>query len=454
MSALAGCDDIDVPKPESLPAVGAPAPVKSTILIPIKISSESLLKRFESVIPKTKSAEGHGSVGDTITIDYETKYKIDREQIDMKLAGNEIALATRLSGYGNVVVPNQGLIPRTSVTMDVAADIALASTIDVNPDWSVSSSSTSSLKVTKATTSILGIEVTAVDDLQQELLPEMRRMEDNATRELNALDLRAPVEKGWYDLAKPSLMDKAKSGWLTIKPKSVFFSGFHNSDAGITAVLGVDAVIEGIYGPKPKTYNPGRLPPFSPIPHTSKGFNINLPVFASYSYLRETLAKDVVGTVHELDENAQVEIKDVGFYGNGENLVLSVDLAAKFPGKLFDNTVTIYFSGKPVFDGKTERLALANFDYDVQTKSYLMKVANELFHEELRSHLASKLSWDFADKIRAAKERANNNLSHVSLKNGATLKGKVSTMKVSGVYPLAKGLQIGAVFKGEIAVEL
>ena len=226
VSALAGCDDIDVPKPESLPAVGAPAPVKSTILIPIKISSESLLKRFESVIPKTKSAEGHGSVGDTITIDYETKYKIDREQIEMKLSGNEIALATRLSGYGNVVVPSQGLIPRTSVTMDVAADIALASKIDVNPDWSISSSSTSSLKVTKATTSILGFEVTAVDDLQKELQPGMKKMEEDATKELNALDLRTPVEKGWYDLAKPSLMDKAKSGWLTINPKACFSLGF------------------------------------------------------------------------------------------------------------------------------------------------------------------------------------------------------------------------------------
>ncbi len=450
---LSGCDDIQVPKPDPLPAVKAPAPVSSTILIPVKISSASIHSRFESAIPLSSSGGEHGTIGDSVSIDYETRFKIDRGQLHLRLEGKEVALSTHLSGYGNVLVPTQGLIPRTSVTMDIAADIGVASSINVNPDWSISSATTSSLKVTKADTRILGFPVTAVDDVEQELRPKMRKLADDVTADLNALDLRAPVEKAWQQLGKPALMDKSKSGWLTIKPTGLYFSGFHNSAEGISAVIGVDAVIEGSYGPKPKTFNPGKLPPFKTISHASRGFQINLPLFASYSYLRESLYREVVGKSYDLDDDIKVVINDVGFYANGENVVLSLDIATKFPGDWFDTSGTLYFSGRPVFEGKTERLFLQDFDYDVQTKSYLAQVANELFHEELRSHIASKLSWGFSSKLRAAKERANNKLSHVPLKNGAILKGRLSTMKVSGVYPLGKGIQIGAVFKGDVSVE-
>ncbi len=450
---LTGCE-IEAPRPDPLPAAKAPKPVSSTILLPVKISSKSIQRRLESAIPTTQSGGEQRSTGGSIAIDYETKFKIDREKIDLHLSGSDISVATLLSGSGNVVVPSQGFIPRTSVTMDVAAYIGISSTIDIKPDWSVSASTTSSLKVTKANTSILGLPVTAVDDVEKALRPKMKELADNVTADLNAMDVRTPVARTWKELGKPVLIDEANSGWLTFKPGKLYFSGFNNTAAGINAVFGVDAVIEGSYGPKPADIDVGSLPPFQPISHAASGFNINLPVFASYSYLEASLKQQAVGNSYELDSGIKVEIEDVTLYGNGESIVLMLDIKAKLPGRWFDTTGRIYFSGKPVFDGEKERLYMQGFDYDLKTRSYLLQAANGLFHEDLRSHIADKLSWDLSSKLRDAKLRANKNLEHVTLNSGASLRGTLFTMRVHGVYPLAAGIQIGTVLKGDMAVEL
>jgi len=444
---------IKAPNPSPLPAAKAPAPVISTFFLTVNINSATIQDRLESAIPLVFNGEGHGKAGETITISYDTKYEINRDKINLSLGENSIAISTHLSGTGNAVAPAHALRPRISVTMDVAADIGIKSMVILKPDWFISSTTTTSLNVTKASTKILKIPVSAIDDVQEALRPKMDKLGKKVTAALDTIDVRTPVEKAWNNLAKPILVDKKKSGWLSINPSALYYSGFTNTDAGIIAVIGVDAIIDGAYGPRPKDIDIGSLPPFKTVSPVSSGFNINLPVFASYEYLREPLKKKVVGKIFDLDNGVKVGVTDVNLYSNGERIVVTLDIKAKLPGKWFNTSGRIYFSGKPIFDDATKRLFMQDFDYDLKTENYLVGAANELFHESLRSNIANKLSWDFTSRLQAAKLKANQNLSHVVLRNGAHLKGSVSSVAVNGVYPLAEGIQIGAVLKGDIAVE-
>jgi len=441
------------PMPAPMPAAKAPMPVISSFLIAVNVSKRLLDNKLETAVPLVYTGEGHGTVGETITTSYDTQYEIKREKINLTLGENTIAIATHLSGTGNAVVPARMLRPRISVTMDVEADIGIESLAKVNPNWFIESSTTTHLKVTKAATKILRIPVSAIGDVQEALDPKMDGVAKKVTAALDKIDVRTPVEKAWQKLAKPMLVDKKKGGWMSIKPIALYYSGFTPTNTGIVAVIGVDAVVSGTYGAKPKDITVGSLPTFKTVLPTASGFNINLPVFASYDYLRKPLKKEVVGKVFDLDQGVKVEVSDVNLYSNGEKIVVMLDVMAKLPNKWLDVPSKIYFSGKPVFNQKTKHLSMQDFNYDLRTENYLLEVAHELVQESLRDKIAKKLSWDFTEKLETAKIRANMNLQHKVLKNGAKLKGSVSKVAVNGVYPLAKGIQIGAVLKGDVAVE-
>ncbi|MDX8387036.1 MAG: DUF4403 family protein [Ghiorsea sp.] len=444
---------VRAPMPAPLPATKAPAPVASTFLLAVNVNHKMLYDKLEAAVPLVYSGEGHGTVGKTITTSYDTKYEINRDKIDLTFGENIIAIATYLSGTGNAVVPARMLRPRISVTMDVEADIGIESIVNVKPDWFITSTTTTHLDVTKAATKILKIPVSAIGDVQKALNPKVEDLAKKVTAALDKIDVRTPVEKAWQKLAKPILVDKKKSGWLSIKPSALYYSGFTNTNTGIRAVIGVDAIIDGAYGTKPKDIDVGNLPAFKLVVPTASGFNINLPVFASYDYLRKPLRKKVVGKVFDLDHGAKVVVSDVNLYSNGDKIVVMLDVIAKLPNKWMDVSAKLYFSGKPVFDEKTKRLSMQDFNYDLRTENYLLEVAHDLFHESLRNNIAHKLSWDFSSKLKTAKTRANKNLAKVNLKNGARLLGSVSKVGVNGVYPLANGIQIGAVLKGDVTVE-
>jgi len=265
--------------------------------------------------------------------------------------------------------------------------------------------------------------------------------------------VRTPVEKAWKNLAKPILVDKKNSGWLIIKPSALYYSGFTNTDDGIVAVIGVDAMIDGVYGQKPKDIEVGELPPFQTVSPDASGFNINLPVFASYQYLSEPLKKEMGRKVFKLGSGAQLAVKNAKLYGNGERIVVELDFLAKLPSQWLNTSGKIYFSGTPVFDAVNNRFSMQGFDYLMKTESFLVDAANTVFYESLRSKVADKLSWDLTAKLQDAKLRANQNLAKVALKHGGRLKGSVSKVGVNGVFPLVEGIQIGAVLRGNIAVE-
>jgi len=436
-----------------LPVAKAPAPVKSTFLLAVHISSQTLHDRLEAAVPLVYTGVGHGTVGETITTSYDTKYEINREKINLSLGENTIGISTLLSGTGNAVVPAHALRPRISVTMDVAADIGITSIVQVKPEWFIKATTTTHLHVSKAATQILKVPVSAIDDVQEALRPKMDKLGERVTAALEKMDVRSPVEKAWQNLAKPIMVDKKNSGWLIIKPHALYYSGFTNTATGIVAVIGVDAMIDGVYGQRPKDINVGELPPFQAVSPEASGFNINLPVFASYQYLSEPLKKEMGGKVFKLGSGAQLAVKNAKLYGNGERVVVELDFLAKLPNQWLNTSGKIYFFGKPVFDSVNNRFSMQGFDYMLKTESFLLEAANAVFYESLRSKVAEKLSWDLTAKLQDAKLRANQNLANVVLKHGGRLKGSVSKVGVNGVYPLAEGIQIDAVMKGDVSVE-
>lgn len=442
-----------IPPPDILPAVQAPAPIKSHFLLHVDIQHATLLKRLEDAVPKSFAGEGHGKFGETITTSYNTSFTINREQLQLVIADNQIALSTHLSGHGKAVVPAHMLRPKVSVSMNTEADIGINSSVQLTPDWHIQALTTTSLHVSRAATKILGIPVSAKDVVAKALAPKMDKLAQRVTAALQAIDVRGPVEKAWKNLAKPIAIDQRRSGWLSVQPQALYYSGFTPTATGIRAVLGIDAMIEGSYGEKPMDSDVGELPELRTVLPATPGFHVNLPIFASFEYLQQPLKKAVVGKIYTLDNGATVEVQDAHLYSNGEYIVVALDVVAELPGAWLSSKGRIYFSGKPMLDVANHRLSLVDFDYDLNTKNYLLEAANQLFYDVLRDKIASQLHWDFSAQMQTAQQKANQQLHMIKLPEGGSLQGKVDTMRANGVYPLRQGLYIGAVFSGNVAAQ-
>ena len=469
---VSGCASIKAPVPDQLPEAAKPKLVSSTIRIPIKIERESIREKFEEAIPTTFSGSGHGSESVNVGpfhagVSYNTHFNVSRAAINLGLAGNSISVSTTANGSGGVVVPHQGLIPHTSVTATVQANVGASSKIDISKDWKIHAKTTPILNITSATIPVgfnvsipvlghhhIGFNVSVRDLMDNRIRPRANDAANQVTAALNAIDVRSPVEKVWRQLGKPIQISKSKSGWISVKPTGLYYSGFANNGADVSAVIGMDALIEGVYGAKPSNINIGALPPLNTTSPTSSGIGINLPISANYRDLRESLNKAIVGRIYETDKGIKIEVKGADLYGNGEKVVLMLDVKAQLPGKWFSTSGRIYFIGQPVFDKGNKRLSIQKFDYDLKTKNYLVKAANWLLHKNLRESIANELSWDLTTQIADAKTKANASLANVFLGNGVRLKGSISKMEVKGVYPSSSGIQIGAVFKGDASILL
>ena len=162
------------------------------------------------------------------------------------------------------------------------------------------------------------------------------------------------------------------------------------------------------------------------------GFNIFLDAVLNYDSLSNILNAQLKGKEFDLSKGKSKKVlvvEDCRIYGTGnEKLIIKMGFSGS-------NSGIAYFTGKPFYDANKKMIEVRDIDFDVKTKSLLLKSADWLFNKRIINEIARVSHFDLSNYIDTAKILINKQLNTEWIKGVKSI-GSINDLKISGFYPL------------------
>ena len=427
------------------------SPQKASIIsVPIKIDLKPYFKETNESVPKVFKGKEQTCEG----VSY--AYKFIRDPIEFEGKGKDLifnvdgkyALNLNYCPQCTEIFSSSGncVIPRIYASCGVNEPmrkmfVSYASEIGVTKDYKLRS--TTKLRKVKAKTpcKITVFDYNATEKLEEEVKGALKDVEKDIDNEINAIDLRPDMEETWKLLAEPT--DLEGYGYLYINPKKVAISDIEYK--GDTAYF--NTVLEAYPKIRLDTIEKKghRLPNLSKY-EKKEGFDIVMDISATYDSLSSVITKSIGGTSMEL-KGKEVIFDSVEVHG-AQNHQLSLKIV--FSGK---KKGTLYLIGTPTFDSKTQRIAFPDLEFDIKTKSALLKSAKWLFDKKVTDIIRESASLELKPYLDTMKTTLNNNLS-TELSEGVFMKGNVKDMMINTIYPRSEELFIRVSAEGKLEISM
>jgi hypothetical protein len=99
----------------------------------------------------------------------------------------------------------------------------------------------------------------------------------------------------------------------------------------------------------------------------------------------------------------------------------------------------LYLTGTPVFDVEKQIISFPDLQFDLRTKSALLKSAKWLFSDKITELLRASSTFDLKPQLAEMKKMLENELN-TEISQGVKLKASVQSLKLSAIYPSSKTL--------------
>jgi hypothetical protein len=142
-----------------------------------------------------------------------------------------------------------------------------------------------------------------------------------------------------------------------------------------------------------------------------------------------------------------IVIKSLDLYGNGERIVVKVETKGALDG-------TLYLSGRPRFDMKTNIFSVEDVDFDLQTQDLLISSADWLLHGTIKSKIQEKLRVDLTERVAQVRDMARKAIAQVQLADHVLLKGAIKSLDFSDLLVKKESISIQVYTEGESAIIL
>ena len=235
-----------------------------------------------------------------------------------------------------------------------------------------------------------------------------------------------------------------KYGFLYTNPSKIGLDNlsFNGNSATFDLSIGLNPTLNtNLIEEKKKT----ELPKLSNFTNQD-GFVITLDILASYDSLSSILSKEIKGK--EIDiKGKKVIFEQMKIFGSSNNkLNFEIEFSGKKEGVLFLN-------GTPIFDKEKQVISFPDLEFDVKTKSALLKSAKWLFSNKITDMLRINTTFDLKPNIEIVKTSLNKQIN-TKFEGEISLKGSIQKVVIENIYPSEKQLILRLNTEGKISLEL
>lgn len=422
----------------------------SVVKVPVKIDLSPYFKKTNEEIPMEFSGGDHPCSG--VSYDYYFK----RKDIQFDGKGSYLNYSVKgsywmkvsycpecLSVFGS---GSQCITPRTSFYCGINEPmrkmrVAFKSKIGVAPQYRLTSSTklkeVKALSPCKVTT--FGFDATST--VEKEVKKALKYVAKDIDKAIETIDLRPEMELTWKAIEEP--IDLEGYGYMFLNPKLVGMSAIHY--VGDTAYL--DAYLQAFPEVRLDTigFRPTPLPDLSDL-EVGEGFDVKMDITAKYDSLSNILTREIEGMETDV-KGKKVIFGAVQVHGAADNrLHIKVDFSGKKKG-------TIYLTGTPSFSAETQQICFPDLEFDIKTKSALVKSAKWLFDKKITEMLRDAANMDLKEYLVAFKSSIDKSLNG-QVDTGVWMSGTVDEIIIDYIYPREDALFMRVSSTGNLGIKM
>ncbi len=331
----------------------------------------------------------------------------------------------------------------------LTAKLSFKITASVTPDWKVHA-----LVYYTGLSDLLAEEVRIgpfsfrprhiVDGITQ---PVQRVLADLIAWRLNErFPLRPEVLKIWNAAQRPILLDRQYRAWLTLTPHEALLYPLYAQHHLIRLGVGLTTFADLVVGPEPAAHPPVPLPNLLQERGGDRTFRVALQTDLYYKDLLAVAAPLLLNKEFSSD-GRHVVLKRMELYGSGNHLVIRLETTGSLDGVL-------YLTCRPAFNPRTNIFSVEDLEFDLQTRSMLLKTADWFLHGAIRRAIQERLNLDLSQRLEQARAMANKALTRVSLGGNLFLNGTVTSISLHDVLVQRDKLSIQLYTEGTSGIVL
>jgi len=448
---VTSCKSIEPTVPQnSVKPIPPLVPEVSNVSIPIEIDLKTYLNDAEKSLPKSFSGKNEQCEG------LSTSYYFTREKINFKGSGNAMSYSVNgalklklnycpkcqylLDEKGSCVIPRVYLScgddePMRRFTLDYSTSIKVGSDYAFNTSTSLKKFQL----LDPCQMTIANIDVTS--DVEKEIKKQLVGLQSEIDKQFKAIDIKSSAKEAWNLLQEPNLVPGY--GYLNLNPSSLALGDIKLVDKKATLGLSID--ISPSFTTEKPVVNKLSLPVLRSSTKSS-GLNFGLDVVLSYDSLTSFVRQSLVGQIFEV-KRKKIKVDDIQVSGSKDNrIVLKTTISGSKKG-------TIYLLAQPVLNDSLKRMELRNVDFDVETKSLLMKSAKWFFNSKIIDLIEKNGNFDYTSMVEDMKTEVNNSLNQ-EISKGVKMNGAINFIELKQLYYTTSHLVLRARLIGNLKLIL
>lgn len=269
---------------------------------------------------------------------------------------------------------------------------------------------------------------------------------DNAI--VQSVNLPQKMNEAWFVLQNPMKVNDAYRMWCKITPQSVTMTPLRAAGEALETTLSIEGVTEVAAGETtPKFMANTALPPFKMVETPSgNDFTVNLMTDIPFSEAERMAKSFAVGQTFQ-PSGKKITITNIQLFGQNDKMIVTTSFTGSYNGSL-------YLVGKPIFNPQKNSIELQDVDFELNTKSFLLKSAAWLFDKTIIKKIKESAVFALTDHLNGTKKSLNDMLRHYSLNNNVYIEGQIDDLQVQNMMLTPSGIRIQVGSKGRLAVNL
>lgn len=262
------------------------------------------------------------------------------------------------------------------------------------------------------------------------------------------VEIKKYVVQAWNTALQPYLVSDKYRTWLKVTPTELQMTPFKTANNRVRAMIGLKAYTETFFGEKPAVPTVADVPNLKLVSIVPDHFEIGLMAEISHAEATRMLADTMIGQKFEFNGGKyKVEVTGIDLYGSENNLIIKAGLKGSINGN-------IYFKGVPQYDMRTQSVSLQRFDYDLETRSLLIKTANWLLQGRFAKTMQEAFTFQLGSQIDETKKQLQAQLSNNKVTKGIVLNGKIESLSPDKVYLTPNSIIATVAAKGKVDLKV
>ena len=311
---------------------------------------------------------------------------------------------------------------------DFDLSLQMVSKVSVGPQWNIVSKSTlRTYKITRDPVMKLagtGLDIKYLVQLAlDKSLPDILREVDSNFAKSDML--RKQATEAWHAMQQPVVVDTTYHSWVRILPEAFYMEPLriYRDELDINAAIEAH-IYTGIGKPKPVMER--NLRDVILKDKLDNAFRISVRIELPYTDISAVASKMLADTTFNVSKKVSFKVTSFNVVGSDSAVTASISTAGSL-------NATVNLLGLPAYIDSTQEFYLSNFNYTLESDQSLLRIADRLFKEKLRSNFDKAMHYSVRDQLNTARNTITTFLSDYRLYNKLLISGSLTRFGINHV---------------------